>query len=171
MTCQTCPSPGRKRVVYTWNDEYDRRGMAWVKTCCDACYNVPHGAGEDGEYRHFAEQYEDPEPDPDGCCVALDDVASAVRARFDQGGMPALLAKLEELRESMWSCSPHYDVLGDHAVVLTVQGACVPLMHRVWQAGVVSEPVLSAAERRQILRTIDGMQRALIAMVEEEHRD
>lgn len=38
VTCQTCPSPGRKRVVVVGQDW---GGMAWVKTCCDACYSVP----------------------------------------------------------------------------------------------------------------------------------
>ncbi|MFE2684462.1 hypothetical protein [Streptomyces mirabilis] len=171
VTCQTCPSSGRKRVVYAWNDEYNCPGMPWVKTCCDACYHVPQGARGDWAYRHLAEQYEEPEPEPVGCCVAVDDVASEVRAEFDQGGMTALLAKLEELRESMWRRSPHYDFLSGHAVVLAVEQACAPLLHRVWRSGVVSEPVLPAAERRQVLQTIDGMLRVLHEMIEEEHRD
>jgi hypothetical protein len=43
-------------------------------------------------------------------------------------------------------------------------------VHRVWQAGVVSEPVLPAAERRQVLQAINGMLGVLSAMVAEEHR-
>lgn len=43
-------------------------------------------------------------------------------------------------------------------------------MYRVRQAGVVSEPVLSAAERKQVLQAIDGMLRMLRAAVAEEHR-
>ncbi|MFD4973129.1 hypothetical protein [Streptomyces sp. NPDC058424] len=57
VTCQTCPSPGRKRVVYTWDDEYGWV-MPWVKTCCDACYHLPDGVRENWDYRHLAEQYE-----------------------------------------------------------------------------------------------------------------
>ncbi|WP_432021064.1 hypothetical protein [Streptomyces sp. 1222.5] len=171
-TCQTCSSPGRKRVVWDWDSSYGGWVMPWVKTCCDGCYYVPQHLRNDQAYLDLVEQYEEPEPEPDpvGCCGAIEEVASAVRARFDQGGVPALLAKLEELRESMWSRSPHYDVFSGHAVVLAVEEACVPLMHRVWQAGVVSEPVLSAAERRQVLQSIDGMLRVLSEMVAEEHR-
>lgn len=170
VICQMCPSPGRKRVVWLWDADYGWV-LPWVKTCCEGCYYLPPGVSlDDWAYRNLFETYEEPEPGPDDCCAALEDLASAVRARFDQGGMPALLAELEELRKSMWSRSPHHDALGGHAVVLAVQEACAPLMHRVWRAGFVSEPVLSAAERGQVLRAIDGMHRVLNAMVEEEHR-
>ncbi|MER5619179.1 hypothetical protein [Streptomyces sp. NPDC002215] len=40
VTCQTCPSPGRKRVVWIWDSEYGWV-MPWVKTVCDSCYFVP----------------------------------------------------------------------------------------------------------------------------------
>ncbi|MFD5115807.1 hypothetical protein ACFWNG_26430 [Streptomyces sp. NPDC058391] len=168
-TCQTCPSPGRKRVVWDWDSHYGWV-MPWVKTCCDGCYHVPEHLRNDSAYLDLVEQYEEPAPRVDGCCVAIEEVASAVRTQFDQGGVPALLAKLEEVRESMWSRSPHYDVFSGHAVMLAVEEACGPLMHRVRQAGVVSEPVLSAAERRQVLQAIDGMLRVLRAAVAEEHR-
>lgn len=168
-TCQTCPSPGRKRVVWIWDPGYGWI-MPWVKTCCDRCYFVPRNLTNDLQYRHLVEEYEEPEPDPAGCCQALEEVASAVRAQFDQGGVPALLVKLEELRESMWRRSPHFDVFSGHAVVLAVEEACVPLLHRVWQAGVVSEPVLPAAERRQVVQAIGGLMEVLSAVVEEEHR-
>ncbi|MFE5482954.1 hypothetical protein [Streptomyces sp. NPDC056527] len=170
-TCQTCSSSGRKRVVWHW-DSYYGWVMPWVKTCCDVCSHVPEHLRNDPSYLDLVEQYEEPEPEPepDGCCEALEEVASEVRAQFDQGGVPALLAKLEELRESMWRRSPHYDVLSGHAVVLAVEEACVPLLHRMWQAGVVSEPVLPVAERRQVLRAIDGLHGVLSEMVAEERR-
>lgn len=57
VTCQTCPAPGRKRVVCTWDDKYGWV-MPWVKTCCDACYHLPEGVREDWAYRHLAEQYD-----------------------------------------------------------------------------------------------------------------
>ncbi|MGW0631287.1 hypothetical protein [Streptomyces sp. NPDC002758] len=171
-TCQTCPSPGRKRVVWIWDAEYGWV-MPWVKTCCDRCYFVPRNLTNDEQYRYLVEEYEEPEPEPVdyGCCVAIGDVASAVRAQFDQGGVPALLAKLEELRESMWSRSAHYDVFSGHAVVLAVEEACAPLLYRVWQAGVVSEPLVPVAERRQVAWAIDGLMRVLSEVAAEEHRD
>ncbi|WP_406172826.1 hypothetical protein [Streptomyces sp. NBC_00996] len=170
-TCQTCPSPGRKRVVWDWDSNYGWV-MPWVKACCDVCYHVPEHLRNDRTYLNLVEQYEEAErePVPVGCCVAIEEVASVVWDRFDQGGVPALLTKLGELRESMRSRSPHYDVFSGHAVVLAVEEACAPLMHRVWQAGVVSEPVLLAAERRQVLQAIDGMLGALSEMAAEERR-
>ncbi|MFE8978534.1 hypothetical protein ACFYM7_34705 [Streptomyces cyaneofuscatus] len=171
-TCQTCPSPGRKRVVWSW-DSYYGWVMPWVKTCCDACSHVPGHLRNDPTYLDLVEQYEEaaPEPAQVGCCVAIEEVATLVRDRFARGGVPALLTQLGELRESMWSRSPHYDVFSGHAVVLAVEEACAPWLYRVWQAGVVSEPVLLADDRRQVLQTIDGMRKVLSGMVAEELRD
>ncbi|MET8453492.1 hypothetical protein [Streptomyces sp. NPDC005209] len=172
VTCQTCPSPGRKRVVYTWDKEYGWV-MPWVKTCCDACYHLPDGARENWDYRHLAERYEEPEPEPDddfACCEALEEVVSAVRAQFDQGGMSALLAKLAELRGSMWSRSAHYDVFSGHAVVLAAEQACAPLLYRVREAGVWSEPLLPEAEQRKVGQAIDGLLEMLWSIEAEEFR-
>lgn len=174
LTCQTCPSPGRKRVVWIWDAEYGWI-MPWVKTCCDRCYVGPGNLTNDERYRYLVEEYEEPdsepEPEPVGCCVAIEDVALAVRAEFDRGGVPALLAKLEELRESMWLRSPHYDVFSGHAVVMAADQACAPLLYRVWQAGIVSEPLLPEAERRQVARAVNGLGEALHRAAVEEHRD
>ncbi|MFE7779262.1 hypothetical protein ACFU5O_36445 [Streptomyces sp. NPDC057445] len=172
ITCQTCPAPGRKRVVWIWDSEYGWI-TPWVKNCCDGCYWVPRNLTNDGTYRFLVEEYEEPEPEPEmgGCCVAIEDVALAVRAEFDQGGVPALLAKLEELRESMWSRSPHYDVYSGHAVVLAVDRACGPLLYRMRQAGIVSELLLPEAERRQVVRAINDLEGALSRMAAEEQRD
>ncbi|MEW2511111.1 hypothetical protein [Streptomyces sp. NPDC046870] len=101
-TCQACPSPGRKRGVGDWDGHYGWV-MPWVKTCCDACHHVPEHLRSDSAYLDLGEQYEQPAPGTDGCCVTIEDVAPAVRAQFDQGGVPALPAKPEELREPMWS--------------------------------------------------------------------
>ncbi|MFF2129736.1 hypothetical protein ACFVW1_31010 [Streptomyces olivochromogenes] len=68
----------------------------------------------------------------------------------------------------MWSRSSHYDVFSGHAAVLAAEEACAPLLYRVWQAGVASEPV---AERRQVLQAIDRVQRALHQVEAEEFRD
>jgi hypothetical protein len=57
VTCQTCPSPGRKRVVCTWDDEYGWV-MPWVKTCCDSCHHLPAGVRDNWGYRNLADQYE-----------------------------------------------------------------------------------------------------------------
>ena len=170
-TCQTCPSPGRKRVVWIWDAEYGWI-MPWVKTCCDRCYFLPRNFTNDPQYRFLVEEYEEPklEPDPVGCCEAIEEVASEVRAQFDQGGMPGLLAKLDKLRESMWRRSAHYDVYSGHAVVMAVEKACVPLLHRVGQAGVWSDPLLPAPERRQVLQAIDSLLGVLSAVNAEEHR-
>ncbi|MCT9141719.1 hypothetical protein [Streptomyces violarus] len=58
-TCQTCPSPGRKRVVVVG---LDWGGMPWVKTCCDACYSVPPShvwhPFLKTEYQQLVERYE-----------------------------------------------------------------------------------------------------------------
>lgn len=56
-TCQTCPSPGRKRVVWDWDSHYGWV-MPWVKTCCDACYYVPPHLRDDRTYLDLVEQYE-----------------------------------------------------------------------------------------------------------------
>ncbi|MEW2513809.1 hypothetical protein [Streptomyces sp. NPDC046870] len=171
-TCQTCPSPGRKRVVWIWDVEYGWI-MPWVKTCCDRCYFVPRDLTDDQQYRYLVEEYEEPEPEPDevGCCEAFEEVASEVRAEFDRGGMSALLAKLDKLCESMWRRSAHYDAYSGHAVVMAVEKACAPLLHRVSQVGVLSEPLLSASERRQVLQAIDSLLGVLSAMNAEEYRD
>ncbi|MGW3910505.1 hypothetical protein ACWEBX_03120 [Streptomyces sp. NPDC005070] len=55
VTCQTCPSPGRKRVVTA------SEIMPWVKTCCEACYYVdPHMVRTDRWYRDLVQDYEIP---------------------------------------------------------------------------------------------------------------
>ncbi|MFF4490032.1 hypothetical protein ACFY0F_26660 [Streptomyces sp. NPDC001544] len=145
--------------------------LPWVKTCCDRCYFVPRNLTSDPQYRYLVEEYEEPEPgDPIGCCETLEEVAAEVRAEFDQGGMSALLAKLEKLPESMWRRSAHYDVYSGHAVVMAVEKACVPLLHRVGQAGAWSDPLLPAHERRQVLQAIDSLLGVLSAMTAEEHR-
>jgi len=170
-TCQTCPSPGRKRVVWDWDSHYGWV-MPWVKTCCDVCYHVPEHLRNDMAYLDLVEQYEEPVPGIERCCVAIEDVTSAVRAQFDQGGVPALLAKLEQLHESMWSRSPHYDVFSGHAVVLAVEQACTPLLLGERQAGVRSEPLVSTAEqRRQVVRAMGGLLEVLSEVVAEENRD
>ncbi|MGW7029095.1 hypothetical protein ACWGFX_18140 [Streptomyces xanthophaeus] len=173
ITCQTCPSPGRKRVVWIWDTEYGWI-TPWVKTCCDCCYRVPRNLTNTPEYLDLLWEYEEPEPDADhlnGCCDAIEDVASAVRAQFDAGGVPALLAELVKLRESIGERSPHHDVFSGHAVVLAVEQACAPLLYRIWQTGVVSEPLLPEPERRRVEQAVDGLQQALHEMVGEEHRD
>lgn len=106
-----------------------------------------------------------------GCCVPLQDVACAVRAQFDQGGVPALLARLKQLRDWMFSRSPHYDVFSAHAVMLAVEQACGPLLYRVWQAGTTSEPLLSEAERRQVVQAVNDLEQALHKLVLEELHD
>ncbi|MFH0179168.1 hypothetical protein [Streptomyces cacaoi] len=55
-TCQTGPSPGRKRVVWVGGD---RGGMPWVRTCCDTCYHVPPRERSDREYLWLVERYEE----------------------------------------------------------------------------------------------------------------
>ncbi|MFE5873571.1 hypothetical protein ACFQ6V_33660 [Streptomyces roseifaciens] len=57
VTCQICPSPGRKRVVWIWGGEYGW-SMPWVKTCCDSCYFVPQKLVNNSEYRYLVEEYE-----------------------------------------------------------------------------------------------------------------
>ncbi|MCX4538330.1 hypothetical protein [Streptomyces sp. NBC_01669] len=105
------------------------------------------------------------------CCLAEEVVASDVRARFDQGGVSGLLAILEELRKSMWLRSPHHDIFSGHGVLLAVNQVCDPLLHRVWLAGVVSEPLASQVERRQIAQAVDRLWKALHRGEDEELRD
>ncbi len=57
-TCQTCSSPGRKRVVWDWDTDYGWV-MPWVKTCCDACYHVPAHLRDDQAYLDLVEEYEE----------------------------------------------------------------------------------------------------------------
>ncbi|MGW2689806.1 hypothetical protein ACWC6I_42475 [Streptomyces sp. NPDC001414] len=169
-TCQTCPSPGRKRVVWIWRAEYGWV-MPWVKTCCARCYFVPRNLTNDEQYRYLVAEYEEsePEPEPVDCCVAIEGLVSEVREEFDRGGLPGLLAKLEQLQESMWMRSPHHDVYSGHAVLLAVEEACTPLTYRVWRPGVVSEPLLSDAEqRRQVVRAMGGLEEALRDMAAEQ---
>ncbi|WP_189269649.1 hypothetical protein [Streptomyces fuscichromogenes] len=174
-TCQTCPSPGRKRVVIG-STEHGCWGVPWVKTCCDNCYWVPrnifHGQRYQvlvNEYRELVAQYEEPRPAATACCTAITEVISAVRERLVQEGMPGLLTKLEELRESMWSRSAHYDVFSGHGVVLAVEQVCTPLLFPTRKAGVWSEPLLPVEERRQVVRAIDGLMNVLGEVVAEEH--
>jgi hypothetical protein len=105
-----------------------------------------------------------------GCCEVIEEVASAVREWFDEGGVPTLLAKLEELRESMWSRSAHYDVFSGHGALMAVEEACTPLLFRVRLAGVWSEPLLPETERWQIRLVVGGLEEVLGKVVAEEHR-
>ncbi|MET7814200.1 hypothetical protein ABZT26_25555 [Streptomyces sp. NPDC005395] len=172
VTCQTCPSPGRKRVVWIWAAEYGWV-CPWVKTCCDGCYWVPRKLLDDPTYQDLFEDYEEPLPDPGGCCEPIAGLAAEVRAQYSQGGTPALLAKLEELRTTMWSRSPHYDVFSGHAVRMAVEHACRPLLLRVRQAGagVFSEPLLPKEERQQVVRALEGIAEVHRAVAAEELRD
>jgi hypothetical protein len=168
VTCQACPSPGRKRVVWIWNDEYGWVAP-WVKTCCDDCYWVPRNLVGDRRYQDLFDMYEAPVPySGDGCCQESEDVTSAVREEFEHGGVPALLAKLEELRRSMWRRSPHNDLHSGHGIVVSVERACTPML---LQTEVVGAPGLPPAERRQVTRAINGLFEALSEMEAEEHRD
>ncbi|MFF9238405.1 hypothetical protein ACF1AY_15930 [Streptomyces sp. NPDC014776] len=170
-TCQTCPSPGRKRVIWTWDDEYGWI-QPWVKTCCDACYWVPRKLLDNQQYRDLFERYEEPLPDPGSCCIALEEVISVVRTRFDQGGVPAVLAKLAELCQSMGSRSPHHDPFSGHALLLSAQYACTQMVVRTWQAGRVAGPLVSEpAERRRILQALGDLAKALHATEAEQLRD
>lgn len=63
-TCQTCPSPGLKRVVWDWDSRYGWV-VPWVKTCCDGCYHVPEHLRNASAYRDLVEQYEEPAPSVD----------------------------------------------------------------------------------------------------------
>ncbi|MFJ9580689.1 hypothetical protein ACIRQF_30400 [Streptomyces sp. NPDC101191] len=105
-----------------------------------------------------------------GCCVAVEALASKVSDEFDQGGVPALLATLEELRGSMWSRSAHYDIFSGHGVVLAVESVCIPLLFRVRVAGVWSEPVLPTAQRRQVRQAIGRLEGVLCEVAAEELR-
>ncbi|MEU6913567.1 hypothetical protein [Streptomyces olindensis] len=57
-TCQTCPSPGRKRVVWTGGSYYGWV-QPWVKTCCDACYRIPPGLWDNPRYGLLRRAHED----------------------------------------------------------------------------------------------------------------
>ncbi|MGW2704198.1 hypothetical protein [Streptomyces sp. NPDC001340] len=52
-------------------------------------------------------------------------------------------------------------------MALAVERACEPLLLRVRQAGVVSQPLLPAAERRQVVRAIGRLVATLNQVVEE----
>jgi hypothetical protein len=169
-TCQTCPSPGRKRVVWDWQPQYGWV-MPWVKTCCDACYYVPQHLKDDPDYLDLVDEYEEPIDTRAGCCTAIDGLALLVRAEFERGGLAALLAKLAELHQTLWSRSPHWDVFSGHAVLLAVEEACTPLMYRVRQEGIWSDPVLAVDERRQVVQVMEGMYKLLSTMEAEELRD
>lgn len=58
--CQTCPSPGRLRVIWIWEGYIDGWLCPWVKNCCDACYYCPPHLRNYGEYRWLFEEYEEP---------------------------------------------------------------------------------------------------------------
>ncbi|KAB7850112.1 hypothetical protein [Streptomyces mobaraensis] len=161
VTCQTCPAPGRKRVIWLWEGEYGWVAP-WVKTCCDGCYWVPKNLVDEPEYRDLVERYEEPQGgDLGGCCAAIEDVTSDVRAQFVKAGAPALLAKLAGLQSSVWSRSAHYDVFSGHAVVLAVEQACMPLLYRMTVAGQSTEPLLPEPERRKVMQAIDGLRKVL----------
>jgi hypothetical protein len=58
FTCQYCPLPGRRRVVWT-RDECYGWIQPWVKTCCDACSRVPQHLRDDEEYLCLVFEFED----------------------------------------------------------------------------------------------------------------
>ncbi|MFJ5217219.1 hypothetical protein ACIP98_21155 [Streptomyces sp. NPDC088354] len=60
-TCQMCPSPGRKRVVWTYehDGEFSRWLQPWVKTLCNACSHVLPHLRDDVEYLDLVDEYEE----------------------------------------------------------------------------------------------------------------
>lgn len=128
------------------------------------------GTGEKYTAALRAVQHEEFEDYATGCCELNAWIASDLQARLDQGGVPALLAKLEELQNTMLSRSPHYDVYSGHGVLTAVRTVCNPLVYRTMLAGIVTEP-LPEGERRHVSQAVRKLEEALGRMAAEELRD